>query len=73
MPVDLTWLEENNGDGAIRVWAEREMAVGPVKEVERLRDVSKAQGCAFVALPAEHWCADGKAVSFLRLAGTVCW
>jgi len=30
------------------------VAVGPVEEVERLRDVVEAQGCAFVALPAEY-------------------
>ena len=30
------------------------VAVGPMEEVERLEGVVKAQGCAFVALPAER-------------------
>ncbi len=30
------------------------VAVGPGKDVERLRDITKAQGCTFVALPVEH-------------------
>ena len=29
------------------------VAIGPLKEVERLEDIVKAQGCDFVALPAE--------------------
>jgi ferredoxin--NADP+ reductase len=29
-------------------------AIGPAEEVERLETIVQAQGCAFVALPAEH-------------------